>query len=752
MPNERKRLEAMSELFESEKSYISDMKIWSVEFRRFFLNCDALTPQKRYLLNNLVFLNTENIVDIHEKIMNEIAMRNEKIRETNLIDYKKDDINQKIDLENYDPEVQDTYKDLTYVDIYKKHLEQFEIYGFYIHRLPKIEYFLDKEIAINKNFGNQFRTFLTDTGYIVMGYKHFIYRPSQKLARYPLLFAAIRKNSRNNEIIEKLTYVIDYLTKKTKGYDQELGKGQNYFNLYKILTNLEYKDYVQMRSATSLFLMKRQIIQILSNVYVRSHYRYKASTYRLYLFDHLILVVDPVSKVFGEKLYIADDPLSLNKYKVDLNDNVLSVKDSLDHFKSKIVMKEIDGNNTITFLFKIEGRARDFIKKINEVQNKLTSIYDENIKIEMCAYIAKSKVKNVCFSDHNFIGNSYLEPDEQQIANYQKEIDETRKNESTNTDNNDAILRKNSVVQRHTQIKSQQNNKSDSYYFGSIINGIEPVVDGQMMLFFCIDTFIYMKTWNTLRKIYYNKVKNLIYVHEYKILVFIDNTRCCYASVSPDIRILLVSFVTNKTDMFWYGKTVEKSFLVIRLCTKSSSSYLQLYEIVKEADIVKISLSAQLYVGAYINQIVFFNTKLIVCCPDFEVVDMNTLNTHTFINAGDPTVEWFMQGLNQTHACDIFKIEKGLYIVCNNKIGFFVNEYGLSHEESIYFAFYTEPTSFRLIGKYLIVLSISNAVIYDVKTGDIVAYIVKDHLNFISCASAQWLHDDHFIYKLSLPL
>ncbi|KAM0688296.1 RHO1 GDP-GTP exchange protein 2 [Conglomerata obtusa] len=765
MVNERKRLEAMSELFESEKAYVKDMKIWSITFRRFILNCASLTPQRRYLLNNLVFLNSENIADLHEKIAQELAYKNDEMRKINMPNYLKGDIFQKMVLDGVETGENKIYKDLTYVDVYEKHLHQLEIYQYYINRLPKIEYFLDKETATNNRFASELKQFLTETGYIIMGYKHFIYRPTQKLARYPLLFNAIAKNSTNESIKEQIAKVNEVLVEKTKKYDQELGQVQNYFKIYKILCNIEYKEYVEKTISTGLFIKKRKLVQISNDVYVKSRYRFEPRSFRLYLFDHMILIIHPISKIFGETYYIADDPLPLNKYYIYEEDTERTVKDTLQGFKGKIKMKEIDGDTVLTFLFKNYSQSLELKNSIKLCQAYLTSLYDPRISLRLQATIFEEKFEEICVVDKFYIGNCYCENEEQRIKNYYDEIIKIKNNENglpTISSEEKEIVETRS--NNDSQSGADQNNIGQNNLdkdFESILhtkNIFDNISDGNLcycnqehFLFISTINGIILKSHNRCDLIYNRKVSFLTYIHEYQIICFIDEYVCYWSHVNINTKFLVVNTICNKAERFWYGKTLEKSYIAIRVVSNTPASYLQLYELEEESGYITAQLNTQLYIGAFINQLTFFNSTIIISCPDFEVIDLSSLNTHTLINAIDPTIEWFMQHLDPTSAQNIFKIEKGLYLVCNNKVGFFVNEFGSTCEDGVFFAFYTEPLDFRLFNKYLVVISRVNMVVYSIETGEIISYIIKKGLNFVRCCSAPWVYVDDELYEITLP-
>lgn len=789
MANERKRLEAMSELFESEKTYLTDMNIWATTFRRFFLNCKHISPQRRYVLNNIIFLNSDNIINLHTTILEEMAQRNEKCRIKNNIHVE--DINQELDIKNIEKEGDNIFNDLEYTDIYENMMHQFEIYRFYIERLPKVEFIIDKELATNHGFAKELKEFLNTTGFVVMGYKHFVFRPSQKIARYPLLFNAIAKNSANETVKERIKRINSFLQEKIKEYDKVLGEVNNAFAMYRLLNTIFYNDYITYKMALCLFLSKRKLIQISNDVYIRSKYRSEPKPFRIYLLDHLILIVDVVTKVFGEDLYISDDPIPLVKYKlIDAFDDGISQV----YFKEKhkFMMKEIDGERETVFYFKTETQCIELKNEILNITQKLLNLYSPEIQFKKYGEISNCQVSSVISTDPYFLGNSFSEEEEERIKRYYSEhmrdgnddqdpnilrenvmehklfyiAPENEVNEEKNGDHEITILDKNQSYILDERDTIEEENESKNFIkidskkardysvlkcTRKLFSSIFIDKESNNFIFFTLEDGIYMKLKNRTRKIYHRHVKNVRYINEFKILVFIDETSCYWSQVTKDTVILECNIICNKADMFWYGKTLKKPYIAIRLNTNTIASFIHLYEINTDGGETRFKIITQLYIGAEISHIVFFTSKLIVCCTDFEVVDMFTLNTHSLINPADLTIQTYMKFLDPTEAKNIFKIGRGKYLICNNKVGFFVNQFGSTSEEVAFFAWYDLPTEFLVFDDYLIVITKVNVIVYHLYSSDILAYFLKRDMRFLRCCSGVWLHDNHFLYELVLP-
>lgn len=860
MVNDRKRLEATSELFESEKTYVFDMKLWSSEFRRFFLTCLSISSQRRYTLNNVIFLNIENITSLHESILNEMAKKNEECRiKANKPPEK--DIFVRIDLSNE----LDVYMELDYTDILEKYMTKFEIYKYYIERLPKIEFVFDKEIALNRRFTADLKRFLTDNGYIIMGYKHFIFRPSQKLARYPLLLNAINKNTENEEVLERIKRINDFLMEKTKLYDKILGNVKNAFQLYGMHYTLTFKEHVQKKIALGLFMQNRRLMQISNEVFVRSKYRTEPRPYRVYLTDNMLIVIDVVTRIFGEKLYVVDDPVPMVKYVVvdTFEDNYKSTFFK-DH--QKFMLKEIDGNDEIFLYFKTEAQCTELKSAISNNMQCLRNKYES--QIELCEFgKIGSEIMEIIITDPYYIGSSFSEEEEHRLKQYfleamsRKHINPKQNEEPNNSHIEESAIKplktppvsslsknisheeatsadeldrfkkedalssskdnlevdnkkgKSSSVDGSEEGKYELNDEHLVDITNSEVNLIrnEPEVDSIVsslqkwkisddgastnitnteddqdskigiggfeanmrflrdveivrksreiftstcsadgpednIIFFKTTQGIFMQRRNSIRCVYRKLVKKLLYLDQYKLIIFIDND-ACYWSRLPSTH-LESNLICYKADNIWFGNTLGTSYLVVKLLSNTSTSFLHLYSL----DGSNFRLMTQLYIGAIITQLIFFSSKLIVCCMDYEVINMYTLNTHELLNMNDMFIELLFTHQYPTCAMEIFKIEKGRYLVCNNKIGFFINQYGSCPPNSSFFVWYNEPTEFKLLNKYIIVLSKENMVIYDTGTGEILKWISKKNLKFVRGCSGAWVHNQTTLFEIKFPI
>lgn len=756
MPSEKKRLEAMSELFESEKSYVHDLEVWCIRFRQFLLNTSSLTSQRKFALNKLIFINTDGIMNLHRKIAFEIGQKNEECRR-NVLNVYSEDIYQKLDLKGVETGANKAYENLMYIDIYEKYQEQFTLYGYYTERIPKIEFIVDKEAAINQDFKLQSDAFFLSQGYKMIGFKHFLLRPTQKLARYPLLMAAIAKNTTDDNVKERILRVSKNIAGKANEYDKLMGNVKNAFSVYKLLMTLKYKPYVESKIALGLFLKDRRLLQMSNEVYITSKYRNEPRPYRIYLLDQVMLIVDVVVKKFGEDIYIADDPMPLIKYVPIKEIGGLNVN---EYFKEKpmLKMKEIDGSNEIILFFKTVSQCSELFDAITKTRQILLDKCNPEIELIQYSKIGQTKCKEVCSIDKFFSGNSYSNHEEIRIHNLFVDLEDQLVKESQSNNNSNYSNSNLSIINEKPEVQNEGIEKKlcDRIKLGHSILTFDRLYNNpsQVEDEFVLYTYpggVNLKVGTEERRVLTRDIKHLQYIHHHKIVCFIMEQECCWSDFNNKKTVIDTNVICSGAEQCWYGKTLKTSYIIVRLSSKTQSNYLQLYEIANENGEIIMRASSQFYIGARVTQISFFETKLIACSTDFEVVDMYTLNTHSLVNQTDLTLEYFLRYDEQSSAMDVIKIRQGLYLVLSKTMGFFVNHLGSFANVPSFFGWYVTPTDFRVYSDFLFVISDRTCVVYDLWSGTILAYIVKPNLHFIKNISTPWLHDEDFLYELKIP-
>lgn len=109
----------------------------------------------------------------------------------------------------------------------------------------------------------------------------------------------------------------------------------------------------------------------------------------------------------------------------------------------------------------------------------------------------------------------------------------------------------------------------------------------------------------------------------------------------------------------------------------------------------------QFYIPAEAKSIQFLKRALCIgCVRGFEVVDINTLTTQSLFDAHEPSYEKIIKA--DFKPVKVIKTNKSDFLVCYNKIGFFLDKNGNRSRPNICFNWINQPVSFAYIPPYIL--------------------------------------------------
>ncbi|TBU07850.1 CNH domain-containing protein [Hamiltosporidium magnivora] len=397
MSNERKRLEALSEIYESEKLYINDLNVWCKDFKKYILSLKSLPPQRKYDLTEAVFSNLESILNLHCRLYEEMTKINIELTENNkfkdngkykMMDNNGIDGNNKntinisvsLELKGIGKEDENVYSNLEYHSIYLENIDTFEIYKYYSGNLSLAEFEMDRELKNNRIFHREVTTFLKEKKISNLGIKHFLYRPSQKMARYDILWKAVLKNEKDEEYKNKISLLIDKFKSVNKIIDGVYGTTNEQFAVFKLSKQLQYKSYITSSAGFCLFQKNRRIIKE-GDILVKTDF-HDLRLLRVIILDNYILITDLITQPTGDMKYICEDPIPLVHY--------IASTTKIDEYEEKspfikdlfpLYLIDVNGKKIISFYFK-ETNIRDiYLKDISKAMNEIKSKFIEDISV-----------------------------------------------------------------------------------------------------------------------------------------------------------------------------------------------------------------------------------------------------------------------------------------------------------------------------------------------------------------------------------
>ncbi|EEQ82643.1 hypothetical protein NCER_100599 [Vairimorpha ceranae BRL01] len=377
MANLRKRIEALHEMFISEKLYIDDMILWESEFRKCILNFSFLSPKVKYEICDTVFINMHEIRLKHEEIFNEMKKRNLEVRkEMDPYFYVQDENAFCIDKSKYDDP---SILKLEYATIFYKYMEFINFYERYFSRLPKAEYELERVCHYSPEFKQGLHNFLAQNKIEYLGVRNFLYRPSTKLSRLPLLLKAIFKNEGNDEFKAQYELLIDKLKQVTLKVDNLFKFYSGQFKIYRLSQSLQYVDGLQNPLALGLFQKKRALLKE-GEFLIKSEIWASPIISKIYFFDHCILFCESSKGQFSTQKILLD-PLFLERLLFfDINVGFNKLEGDEDKY-FPLFLLETSENNLITILFEDFDVRKIYISILSDALLSIKKNYCTNLKL-----------------------------------------------------------------------------------------------------------------------------------------------------------------------------------------------------------------------------------------------------------------------------------------------------------------------------------------------------------------------------------
>lgn len=797
MADLRKRIEAIHEMFLSEIAYINDMILWESEFRKTILGFPFLSLKVKYEICDLVFINMHEIRLKHEEIFEEMKKRNLKVRKAMDPHYvQKDDNEFCIDKTKYDDEHVLT---LEYASIFFKYHGFMYLYTDYVCRLQKAEYELERLCHYSIDFKTGLQNFLKVNNIEYLGTRNFLYRPSTKLARLPLLLKAILKHEENPTSKGYYEELIQRLKISTHNVDKEFSIYSGQFRIYRLSQILKYRESVKNQMALGLFHKKRYLLKE-GEVLMKSDLWSNPMLVKLYIFDHCILFCDITRGEFKSQQILLD-PIFYNRlifFDVDLGFNKLGEK--YDKY-FPLFLLETSENRLRTLFFEDFDTREIYENILRKAIHKVKRKYNKNIRIDKLDFKMEDSLVCACKSskyieternDQFFESSTNDEPtlpeEEEDISEeYNKESKKNlfnlkelkravteytsnrhiHKEESRyNTQYNNFGLGTEEHEDSEEEISDEENlNSRYSWYkklcygheiFSHIVNydieeedtNLEFLRNQSEMILIATKQGIYRILENDKILIYEGNVKKILYDSQYEILMFQSGSTLNIARYNYKMISIEPISIKNNIGDFFYGTNNKGSYIATRNYGSSKSSLIYLFLVNKVDTTVTIDLSRKLYVGFRVYNIIFSLKKIIIACKDFEIVDMETLKTEEFLELYNPCLPMLFSMIPFSKAKSVFTIDSNTFLTCFDSVGFFVDSVGRIKKTHVVFLWTNIPLDFKIYYNYLIVISKTWVDVYDLKTGNILYSNQIPGLNFVAGTHDLILHDEDNFYKI----
>lgn len=399
MVNLKKRIEALAELYESERFYINDLIIWEELLRSSFISATTFENSKYSIIESML-KDSDLIKNEHLNLFSDLRNKNLEILKRNNI--KIDDTENElipfprelIPAENLD---------LEYYSVFEKLVKNYQCYIKVTENLPRAEFEFERLMSTDEKFNKRVTDFMVKNNLIELGTKNFFYRPSVKISRYPILFKAIAKHEPNEARKKKYYDLIKDMDNIAKVIDHIYKVRAEFFETFVLSYRLVYGENVKEKFSLCLFYRRTKLIKE-GKLIVKKNKLDPASYKQVYVFNRMILICLTISGPY-QNIIIDDDPIFLCRAYVLKHLEGFSRGENLGElFPIFIVQKR---NKSIKAIYFEDKSTRDvYFYKINSAIQKIRKKLSKEISIKKVESI-ENRLHCYCkaeISMGNFIG------------------------------------------------------------------------------------------------------------------------------------------------------------------------------------------------------------------------------------------------------------------------------------------------------------------------------------------------------------
>lgn len=766
----KKLISSLSELFYSEKNYIDDLKLWQNGLRKAILEIPDLNFKYKCSFCKCIFINTESIYRMHIKLFDQMA------RISNILQSDDSYIDEDIDSGSYEitTENKNNLFGIEYASIFLENFENFDLYYEYSAKLAKSAYIFEKSMHFNETLSYTINKYMKTNNMAKLGARNYLYRPINKIARYSLLIKAIIKYEKNNEYINLYKKLYSKFEEHAKKLDEIYKSNAESWQLFTLSNTLYFNNlysgyFINLISKDTKLLSERKVIVKLS---VESPASYKY----VFIFNSYILLCKTIETPY-QKYEIIEAPIFLN--------NIIMISKNLDskwkdEHLSHFYVLQITHQNTVLFYYN-DQETRDFIYNLilqAILKSKKYFINDMGI----CSVNKLSNEIIVCASGSNYYNDvitkyynnkTFINSDSSksnELLNFHDKSSSMASMKSTTYNNHLDNLGTSHIfvpnfdeyLEDKIKYKTSSINNEKSDNFMNIISGYDryistwktniftnynisiprssDYVDNKFndfydnLILFSTDSKICM-WYNDSIQLVKNKYANkIIYDQHNKIIFYIHNSRCFVSHFNPIFNNLnerCLDFPIN--DMF-YGKINEKDILVLVFNQEFGLSLIYLFDVQFSNNQIDISFKKTFYVGYKATHISFINNKIVIACQTFKVIDIDSLQTREFIEYQNPVAQLIFNNMEESKkffAKKVLEIGNGLYLLCYETVGFFVDRFGDICSTDIIFSWECQAIDFKLYKDKIIVLCFTHISVFSLNTGKMINIEHKHDLSFV---------------------
>ncbi|KAM0679577.1 RHO1 GDP-GTP exchange protein 2 [Glugoides intestinalis] len=802
MPNFKKKIEALAELYESEKSYIADLAIWKELL-------DACTDgrSKSSMAENLLQI-IESIKKTHTSIVEKMKKRN---IDAAIEADKKFSFDNKNDTDEF-PMLLKAHKETTieYFSVFSLLLENQKSYVGYIQILPRVEYEFEKMMHTSQCFSSIVNNFLINNDIVDLGAKNFLYRPSMKISRYPILIKAIAKNETNKKMQQKYIELIVKMDLLAKTIDSEYRKRAASFETFLLSYRLVYSKHIKNRFSLGLAYKKTKLIKE-GKLIVKKNKLEPASYKQILIFNNVILICLTIDEPH-KSIIIDDEPIFLSKVHILKNIDGFAQGENLGGlFPLFLVQKE---HRLIKALyFEDESTRNLYFMKIDRAIQELNAGIDQNIKIKklesfdddiLCYCKAQKNNGNFLVRPGDQENEEQANREEETFSERSRSMDKSSQTSTGTTIDSDSESIENTIfdfttfgdeVEISTEVRYTPSNLTYNEVFTneeyeeastSTIESLEsrrkieneaigicfylcksdnlPLHDIKIRNEFDIARIernkrisvystkkgLFKEVNGVKSKIFTKSSTKIIYDANYELVMFLCEDLLYFAQLHADTEALEPKIFNITIENFFYGKKDDISYvaLVSRGVLASTAIHILSISVQKNERILTLSICRKLYVGFAIFNMFFLNGRIIIAYKDFEIIEIDTLRTQELLESYDSILSLVAESKYCSTANSIFKIDKNTFLLCFDGGGHLIDRNGNFRKENVSYNWEMLGKEFCVYEKWILVAGNAYISAFEIETGKLVFNRYLLGAKFVYGSKKPLIYTDNELYTI----
>ena len=748
--SEKKRAEALSEIFFSERAFVRDLGFWHTDFRMQVMRFPHINFREKQHFCSKVFMNIGEILELHRTILCEMEKKAKRQAKRSVREHpvreNGGDVGERLEFGGR----------LEYHTVFLRHLKDFSIYRAYVENLPEAESLLERKARSNESFELLLRNFLEKRNAGSSGYFHFMYRPTQKLTRYCLLFQAVLKRETDEERAAGLSDLLERMMEFTKGIDRVYGRAKNSFRIYRLSEQLRADQNYRARSPLALFCRDRVLIK--EGDVVTSHVGLIVPQIkRVIVFDHLVMVCDVVVQEEEEIFYLQ---VTFVPYRFRLIVGHERAKTAGLAVFSSISFVEINGHEYFSFFYKNNQEKGVWIDVFKRFLSNCVDRYNPEIRIAELWGVSQDRIIAAC---GYFVSPDISRPPSGGLLGNTDVYEVMRVGNQVHSAAEAAVCLKSPGDDDECQLEITLESRNERDFLQTLFYGSNlfarsyhvPVLpwsaESRRLVFFSTERGIFRRLGEENKMVHVGRCDQLVFDGKVGLLFFLERGTVFFAQFGAYTNTVRPQVLLKGVDGFFYHQRGSARFVIARRSRTDAFSTIQIYHVSMAGKFLKISTFGKLYVGSNVHSVNFFRNRVSVAGSTFDLLDPNTLATSELVDTMEPLIAHYFFLCQGAEPRATIRITKSHHLVCFDILGFLVDCKGRFIYPYVLLSWDCDPQDFKVAGDHLVVLGARSTMVFSLATGDLLFFDPTKSYRFLHGPDEFLLHDEHKVYRLVLP-